>query len=51
MDAVLVIEALPPVTNQELEADLNELAELIGRYCGADTSPTILAEDHREIDI
>jgi DNA/RNA-binding domain of Phe-tRNA-synthetase-like protein len=51
VNAVLVIEALPPVTNQELETALNELAELIGRYCGGETSPTIVSEDHREVDI
>jgi DNA/RNA-binding domain of Phe-tRNA-synthetase-like protein len=51
VNAVLVIEALPPVTLQELEAALTELAELIGRCCGGETSPTVLAEDHREIDL
>jgi DNA/RNA-binding domain of Phe-tRNA-synthetase-like protein len=51
VNAVLVIEALPPVTNHELEAALNELDRLIGRYCGGTTNPTILAEDHREVDL
>jgi DNA/RNA-binding domain of Phe-tRNA-synthetase-like protein len=50
-NAVLVIEALPPVTNQELEAALNELALLIGRHCGGETHPTILSEDRREVDL
>lgn len=40
--AVLVVEALPPVTEAELQRVLSQLAELAGRFCGARATPHIL---------
>jgi lysyl-tRNA synthetase class 2 len=50
-NAVLVVEALPPATRQELEAALKELAASIESYCGGIIKPNILFEDLREVDI
>lgn len=41
-EAVLVIERLPPVEQSVLEAALSELAELVGRFTGADVASSIL---------
>ncbi len=40
--AVLVIEALPPVTREELEAALAELQQLTRRFCGEGCRMTAL---------
>ena len=41
--AVLVVEALPPVTEAELQSVLAELAELAGRFCGAAATPHVIS--------
>lgn len=41
--AVLVIEALPPVTEAELRAVLDELSELAKRFCGVTATPHIIS--------
>ena len=41
--AVLVVEALPPVTEDELRSVLTDLAELAGRFCGATATQHIIS--------
>lgn len=50
-DCFLVIEALPPVTKQEVEQATKELKELVEKYCGGTITHTILDESQREVDI
>lgn len=50
-DVILVIEALPPVTREELAEVEEDLCQLILKYCGGDTRKTILNEAKREIEI
>jgi DNA/RNA-binding domain of Phe-tRNA-synthetase-like protein len=51
VNAVLVIEALAPVSSQELEAAITDLAGLIERFCGGEARPAFLDKDHRETNI
>jgi DNA/RNA-binding domain of Phe-tRNA-synthetase-like protein len=49
-NAVIVIEALPPVSRTQIENILQELAVLIGEYCGGNISTVIIDKDHREYE-
>lgn len=42
-NAVLVIEALPPVSCGELESALSELKELVLEYCGGETGQEVIS--------
>jgi len=50
-DVILVIEALPPVTREELEEVEEDLSLLITKYCGGEVRADILDEAKREIEI
>lgn len=50
-DVILVIEALPPVTREELEEIEEDLSRLITEYCGGEIRTAILDEAKREIQI
>ena len=50
-NAVLVIEALPPVTRVGVGAATNELADLIQQYCGGVFTTALLDTDNREVDL
>jgi len=50
-DVILVIEALPPVTREELEEIEEDLSRLITEYCGGEIRTAILDEAKREIEI
>ncbi|MBU0577959.1 hypothetical protein KJ742_07475 [Patescibacteria group bacterium] len=50
-NAVLVIEGLSPVTRDELQRTLDELQELVQKYCGGESNSYILDQDNREIEI
>jgi len=50
-DVILVIEALPPVTREELEEVEEDLSRLIIKYCGGEIRADILDEAKIEIEI
>jgi lysyl-tRNA synthetase class 2 len=50
-DVILVVEALPPVTREELEEVEEDLSRLITKYCGGEIRTAILDDGKREIDV
>lgn len=50
-NALLVLEGLPPVQQDEVEAFIKELIELIDMYCQGDIGYQILNKDLRQLDI
>ena len=48
-NAFLVIEALPPVARDAVEAAIGELADLVRRYCGGSVTTALLDKDRREV--
>jgi len=50
-DVILVIEALPPVTREELDEVGEDLSRMITEYCGGEIRTDILDEAKREIEI
>ncbi len=49
--AILVLEALPPVTKELLESAVHELACLIEKYCGGTVTVDILDVQHRSVQL
>jgi lysyl-tRNA synthetase class 2 len=47
-NAILVLEALQPVSKEMIEHAINELGYLIAKYCGGDVSVDVLDEHHCE---
>jgi lysyl-tRNA synthetase class 2 len=50
-DVILVVEALPPVTKEELDGVEEELSRLITKYCGGEIRTAILDDGKREIEV
>lgn len=50
-NAILVLEAQPPVTRALLESALHELASLIAKYCGGLVTVDILDQKHKKIEL
>ncbi len=50
-DVILVLEALPPVTREELDEVEEDLSRLITSYCGGEIKTAILDETKRETEI
>jgi len=50
-DVILVVEALPPVTKEELDEIEEELNQLITKYCGGEIRTDILDDGKREIEV
>jgi len=50
-DAILVVEALPPVTKEELDEVEEDLSRLITKYCGGEIRTAILDDGKREIEV
>ncbi len=50
-DVILVVEALPPVTKEELDEVEEDLSRLITKYCGGEIRTTILDDGKREIEV
>ena len=49
-NAILVIDALPPVTGEVVKAAMDNLSDLVSRFCGASTATFMLNAGNREID-
>jgi len=50
-DVVLVVEGLPPVTREELNAALDDLSQMIVEYCGGEIRTAVLDEVNTEVEI
>ena len=50
-NCIMVIEGLPPVSQNEVESATKELMELAQKFCGGEISYTILNENKREVEI
>ncbi len=50
-DVILVVEALPPVTREELDEVEEDLSRLILKYCGGEIRTDILDDGKREIEV
>ena len=48
---VLVAEALPPTSKEDIENILKELSELIQKYCGGNIKTDILSSSNPEVEI
>ncbi|MGD2245617.1 MAG: phenylalanine--tRNA ligase beta subunit-related protein [Candidatus Aminicenantes bacterium] len=50
-DIVLVIEGLPPITQNEISAVIDDLAQMVHEHCGGDIETAVLNEANVEIEI
>jgi len=50
-DVILVVEALPPMTKEELDEVEEDLSRLITKYCGGEIRADILDNGKREIEV
>ena len=50
-EVVLVVEGLPPVTREELNAALDDLSQMIVEYCGGEIRTAVLDEVNTEVEI
>jgi len=50
-NATLVVEGLPPVTKEELEGVINELKELVEKYCSGEIKTIILNKENKETEL
>lgn len=50
-NAFLVIEALPPVPRDTVEAAIRDLADWVQKYCGGKVSTAVLDKNNREIKL
>jgi len=47
----LVVEGLQPITKEEVETIIKELAELVTKFCGGEARTKILNDKNKEIDV
>jgi DNA/RNA-binding domain of Phe-tRNA-synthetase-like protein len=47
-NALLVIESLPPLTRQDLAEAIEELTDLVTKYCGGRINQVLLDQENRE---
>ncbi len=50
-NVALVVEGLPPVTKEEVEKIISELAELVKKFCGGEAKAFIVDKGNSEVDI
>jgi lysyl-tRNA synthetase class 2 len=50
-EVVLVVERLPPVTKEVLNAALDDLSQMIDEYCGGEVETVVLDQNIRETEI
>jgi len=48
-DCVLVIDALPPATKGEVQIAMDELVELVQKFCGGEVAGYVLDVDNKEV--
>ena len=48
---ILVVEGLAPVTKEDIEIIINDLAEMIGKYCGGEISTHLLNANLKTLNI
>lgn len=48
--AILFVDVIPPLTEEIVRVATNELADLVRKYCNAETKVFILDKNNREID-
>ena len=50
-DVVLVIEGLPPVTQDEISTIIDDFGRMVLAYCGGEIKTAVLNEANTEIEI
>jgi len=50
-DVLLVSEGLPPVGREEMEKIVEDLSQLVEKYCGGKVTSTVLSSEESECDI
>lgn len=50
-NCIIVVEGLPPVTKEEVEAATNELKELVQKYCGGQLTHAVLNKENPELTL
>lgn len=50
-NCILVVEALPPVTEDELKNATSDLAGLVSKYCGGNTTVHIMSKNNSSISL
>jgi DNA/RNA-binding domain of Phe-tRNA-synthetase-like protein len=50
-DVLLVSEGLPPVTAEEMERIVADLAQMVGKYCGGETRREVLNAEKTHIEL
>lgn len=50
-NVVLAVEGLPPVAKQDVQFIVDDLSDLVKRYCGGEVRAVILDKVRREIEI
>jgi len=49
-NAILVVEGLPPVTNDDVESVITELGELVEKFCGGEIRKYVLNRNNPELE-
>jgi lysyl-tRNA synthetase class 2 len=49
-DVILVVEGLPTVTGEDVKMILEDLSELVRKYCGGETRMAVLNDAKREVE-
>jgi len=50
-NVAIVVEGLPPVTNEDIVRILGELSKLVKKHCGGDNKSIILNKDNKEAEL
>ena len=50
-NVTLVVEGMASVTKDEVELIINELAELVLKYCGGEITKFVLDKDNPAVDV
>ncbi|MDP7180199.1 MAG: phenylalanine--tRNA ligase beta subunit-related protein [Candidatus Woesearchaeota archaeon] len=50
-EVTLQVEALDPFTSQDIQEIIDELAELVKKFCGGTTKTYVVSKDNKEVDV